>query len=102
MGRKQKRPAGRWEGSGRGTSGDGTADRYQLGRRQVLLALLGVAFGLVRTDELILVCAVTAAIGGIVGYGSNLSTSRQATADLKAAEARRAQLIDGSSLRPVE
>ena len=66
------------------------------------LALLGTALGLVRTDELILVCAFTAAIGGIVGYGSNLSTLRQATADLKVAEARRAQLIDGSSLRPVE
>ena len=67
-----------------------------------VLALLGTAFGIVRTDELILVCAFTAAIGGIVGYGSNLSTLRQATADLKAAEARRAQLIDGSSLRLVQ
>jgi hypothetical protein len=66
------------------------------------LTLLGTAFGLVRTDELILVCAFTAAIGGIVGYGSNLSTLRQATADLKAAEARRAQLIDRSSLRWVQ
>jgi hypothetical protein len=66
------------------------------------LALLGTAIGLVRTDELILVCALTAAIGGIVGYGSNLSTSRQVTADLKAAEARRAELIDGSKLRLAE
>ena len=66
------------------------------------LALLGTAFGIVRTDELILVCAFTAAIGGVVGYGSNVSTLRQATADLKAAEARRAQLIDGSSLRLVQ
>ena len=66
------------------------------------LALLGTAFGLLRTDELILVCAFTAAIGGVVGYGSNVSTLRQAMADLKAAEARRAQLIDGSSLRLVQ
>ena len=66
------------------------------------LTLLGTAFGLLRTDELVLVCAFTAAIGGIVGYGSNLSTSRQATADLKTAESRRAQLIDGSSLRLVQ
>ena len=66
------------------------------------LTLLGTAFGLLRTDELVLVCAFTAAIGGIVGYGSNLSTSRQATAELRVAEARRAQLIDGSSLRWVQ
>ena len=66
------------------------------------LALLGTAFGIVRTDELILVCAFTAAIGGVVGYGSNVSTLRQAMADLKAAEARRAQLIDESSLRWVQ
>jgi hypothetical protein len=66
------------------------------------LALLGTALGIIRSDELILVCALTAAIGGIVGYGSNLSTSRQATADLKAAEARRAELIDESKLRLVQ
>ena len=66
------------------------------------LTLLGTAFGLLRTDELVLVCAFTATIGGIVGYGSNLSTSRQATAELRVAEARRAQLIDGSSLRLVQ
>jgi hypothetical protein len=66
------------------------------------VALLGLAIGIFRFSELILVCAFTAAIGGIVGYGSNLSTSRQAEAELKAAEARRAQLIDGSKLRLVQ
>ena len=65
------------------------------------IVLLGLALGVLRVDELILICAITAAIGGIVGYGSNLSTSRQAAADLKAAEARRAKLIDGSNLRVV-
>ncbi|HEY7301391.1 MAG TPA: hypothetical protein VH684_26165 [Xanthobacteraceae bacterium] len=65
------------------------------------LVLLGLAFGIL-FNELILVCAITAAIGGIVAYGSNLSTSRQAASELKAAEARRAELIDASNLRLVE
>jgi hypothetical protein len=66
------------------------------------LMLLGLAIGVLRVNELILICAITAAIGGIVGYGSNLSTSRQAAAELKAAEARRVALIDASNLRLVE
>src|SRR5947207_4484069 len=47
------------------------------------LAMLSLIFGVIRFNELILVCAFTAAIGGIVGYGSNLSTSRQAEIELK-------------------
>ena len=66
------------------------------------LALLGVAIGVFRSNELILVCAFTAAIGGIVGYGSNLSTGRQAEGELKAAEVRRVELIERSKLRLVE
>ena len=65
------------------------------------LVLLGFAIGVLRVNELILICAITAAIGGIVGYGSNLSTWRQAAGDLKVAEARRVALIDGSKLRVI-
>ncbi len=66
------------------------------------IALLGLAIGAVRLDLLVLICAITATIGGIVAYGSNVSTSRQTMADLKAGESRRAALIDGSDLRLVE
>jgi hypothetical protein len=65
-------------------------------------AILALAFGIGSSSELFLMSAITAAIGGIVAYGSNLSTSRQAAAELQAAEARRAELIDGSNLRLVE
>ena len=58
------------------------------------IAMLSLPIGIIRFDELVLFCAITAAIGGIVAYGSNISTSRQATDELKAAEARRRELID--------
>ena len=45
--------------------------------------------------------ALAILIGGIVAYGSNVSTARQAAAELQAAEARRAELIDASNLRLV-
>jgi len=66
------------------------------------ITMLALAFGIGSSNELFLISAISAAIGGIVAYGSNLSTSRQAAAELKAAEARRAQLIDGSNLRVIQ
>jgi hypothetical protein len=41
-----------------------------------------------------MVGALAAIIGGVVLFGSNLSTSKQTTAAIKAAEMRRAELID--------
>jgi hypothetical protein len=38
--------------------------------------------------------ALAAIIGGVVIFGSNSSTSKQTTAAIKAAEIRRAELID--------
>lgn len=65
-------------------------------------ALLGVALlaGIV-TRPLAMVVALTALFGGIVGFGSNVSTLRQDRAQLKAAEARRAELIGSLDLRQV-
>ena len=65
------------------------------------LLLVAVAIGLIRFDPLSMIAAVAAVLGGIVLFGSNSSTSKQATAELRAAEARRAELIDTMELRPV-
>jgi hypothetical protein len=43
--------------------------------------------------------AISAVIGGTVVFGSNTSTSKQARAAIKAAEARRAELIGKIDLR---
>jgi hypothetical protein len=51
---------------------------------------------------MIMIGAFTAVIGGIVLLGSNWSTSQQAMATVKAAEAQRAELIGKIDLRVVE
>jgi hypothetical protein len=45
--------------------------------------------------------AIAAILGGVVVFGSNSSTSKQTTAAMKAAEIRRAELIDMVDLRTV-
>ena len=65
------------------------------------MAMLGLLFGLLTFDFLIMISSFTAMIGGIVAYGSNMSTAQQASEALQAAEAQRAALIDGSDLRLV-
>src|SRR5262245_49500698 len=65
-------------------------------------ALLGaITVGAIVLHPVALLGAITAAIGGIVVLGSNKSTQEQTTAALKAAEARRAQLIGRIRLQVV-
>ena len=45
--------------------------------------------------------ALAAIIGGVVGFGSNSSTAKQAMAAMKDAEAQRAKLIGMIDLRSV-
>ena len=65
------------------------------------LLILVVAIGVIRFDPLSMIGALAAVLGGIVLLGSNASTSKEGTAALRAAEARRAELIDAMELRPV-
>jgi hypothetical protein len=63
--------------------------------------LLAFTFGAIRFDSVAMIVAISAVIGGIVVFGSNTSTSKQAAADLIDAEALRAELIDKINLRLV-
>ena len=55
--------------------------------------VLAYLLGPIRFDPTILIAALAAIIGGVVGFGSNSSTSKQAVAAMKAADAQRAELI---------
>src|ERR1700732_103627 len=63
--------------------------------------LLASTVGALSFDPVALISAIAAVIGGIVVFGSNTSTSKQAALGIKAAEARRAELIGKIELRPV-
>lgn len=57
------------------------------------LVLLATVAGIVRVDQIVPLAAIAAILGGIVAAGSNSRTLREAAADMRAAEARRAELI---------
>jgi hypothetical protein len=57
------------------------------------VALFAMLFGLMRFDLGIMAAAVAALLGGIVVWGSNSSTAKEATNELAQAEADRAALI---------
>jgi len=63
--------------------------------------LLALTFGAIRFDSMAMVGAIAAVIGGTVVFGSNTSTSKQASAEVKADEALRAELIGKINLRLV-
>jgi hypothetical protein len=55
--------------------------------------LIAIFFGVVRSDLAWMAAAMAAVLGGIVVWGSNGSTAREATEELAAAESERAALI---------
>jgi hypothetical protein len=57
------------------------------------IALLAMVFGAMRFDPTMMALAVAALLGGIVVWGSNGSTAKEATAQLTKAEADRAAVI---------
>ena len=63
--------------------------------------MLAYFLGAIGFDPAILIGALAAIIGGVVVFGSNSSTSKQAIAAMKATETQRAKLIDMIDLRAV-
>jgi prefoldin subunit 5 len=63
--------------------------------------LLGAVLGLLGSNAVVVLGAIAAVLGGIVSLGSNVSTLRQTTAAIAAAEAMRSDLIGSIDLRLV-
>jgi hypothetical protein len=63
--------------------------------------LLGYFLGAIGFDPAVMIGALAAVIGGVVVLGSNTTTSKQIGAAMKAAEARRGELVDMIGLRTV-
>jgi hypothetical protein len=63
--------------------------------------LLALTVGAIRFDPIAMIGAIAVVIGGIVVFGSNMSTSKQAAVAIKAAEASRAELIGKIGLQTV-
>jgi hypothetical protein len=76
------------------------ASRFAMALGGVLL--LGLIFGIMPFDPLALTGAMAAGLGGVVTFGSNNSTAKEAAAQLAQAEGQRAALIGAIELRVVE
>jgi hypothetical protein len=57
------------------------------------IVLVAILFGAIAFDPEVMALAAAALLGGIVVWGSNNSTAKEATAELAAAESSRAALI---------
>jgi hypothetical protein len=64
--------------------------------------ILAIIIGAVGFDPTVMIGALAAVIGGIVVFGSNTTTLKQTTTDMKAAEVHRAELINRLDLRVVD
>ena len=63
--------------------------------------LLAMMFGLFGPSQVAAIGSIAMVLGGIVSLGSNVSTLRQTTAAMHAAEQLRSNLINGLDLRLV-
>jgi hypothetical protein len=64
--------------------------------------ILAYAIGVVMFGPATMIGAIAAVIGGVVLYGSNASTSKEAAAAMKDAQRLRGELIDKVDLRTVD
>jgi hypothetical protein len=65
------------------------------------VSLLLVVFGLFGSNQVAAIGSIAMVLGGIVSFGSNVSTLRQTTAAMSAAEVLRSDLISRIDLRVV-
>jgi hypothetical protein len=63
------------------------------------ILIVAMTLGAIRSDAIGMIGAIAAVVGGTVVYGSNASTAKQTADAMKAAEARRAELIGSIDLR---
>jgi hypothetical protein len=80
-------------------------------RKAMLLSKVAIATGIISfaayllgavwLNSVAVIGAMAAVIGGVVVFGSNLTTSRQATSAMAALERHRAELIDTINLRTI-
>ena len=61
-----------------------------------------VLLGVLRFGPVALLASITAVIGGIVLYGSTKSTRDGLLSKVRSLEARRAEMIDGLRLEPIQ
>jgi UPF0716 family protein affecting phage T7 exclusion len=86
-------------------------DIIERGRKIILISkvaiaaggilILAIVVGALGFDPTILIGAIATVIGGTVVFGSNTSTLKQTSADMKAAEAHRTELISRMDLKVV-
>jgi len=65
------------------------------------IVIAAILLGAIRFDPAAITAAVAAFLGGIVVWGSNGSTAKEAAKELSAAEADRAALIEMIDLRVI-
>ena len=66
-----------------------------------IIFLAAYLLGVIWLNSVAVIGAMAAVIGGVVVYGSNLTTSRQAASAMAALERHRAELIDTINLRTI-
>jgi hypothetical protein len=67
-----------------------------------LLVFGATVFGVIWSDPITLIVGIAATLAGIGFYGSSRSTREQTIGTIRSCEARRAEMINGLSLRAVE
>lgn len=65
------------------------------------LLMLALILGIISAQPLAIVVSIAAILGGIVGFGANVSTARQDRAAMETAAATRADLISRLEMRDI-